>query len=321
MKLAFILDRLESIKTSKDTSYAIIFEAISRQHQVFVFHQKDLVWKDNTVLGFSRPLFLTDNNTHHQDWYHIGDITATPLQEFDAVLMRKDPPFDMEYVYSTYLLELAEQQGARIINSPRSIRDHNEKLAITKYPQFITPTLITRQEKLIREFLQQYHDIILKPLDGMGGAGIFRVHEEDHNISVILETLTHYGTRTIMAQRFIPEITQGDKRIILVAGKAAPYSLARIPKTGETRGNLAAGGKGTAQPLTPRDKEIAEYLGPRLYKQGLMLVGLDVIGDYLTEINVTSPTGMQEIYQQTGFNVAQMMLDALENSQTKTLDA
>jgi glutathione synthase len=312
MKLAFILDQLESIKIAKDTSYAMICEATARNHQIFVMHQKDLIWKDNTVTGFARPLVLTVSQDKH--WYQTGDITATPLREFDAVLMRKDPPFDMEYIYSTYLLELAEDQGAYIINSPRSIRDHNEKLAIAKYPQFIPPTLITRQEILLREFLHEYHDIILKPLDGMGGAGVFRVHDGDHNISVILETLTHYGTRTIMAQRYIPEITEGDKRIILIAGKAVPYSLARIPKLGETRGNLAAGGTGITQPLTAHDKKIAETLGPDLYARGLMLVGLDVIGEFLTEINVTSPTGMQEISHQTGFNVAKIMIDAIEEN-------
>ncbi len=314
MKLAFILDQLESIKTEKDTSYAMIREAAARNHQIFVMHQKDLVWQNDTVTGFARPLTLTDTASQNKHWYQTGEITATPLREFDAILMRKDPPFDMEYIYSTYLLELAEDQGAYIINSPRSIRDHNEKLAITKYPQFIPPTLVTRQENLIREFLNQYHDIILKPLDGMGGAGVFRVHDADHNINVILETLTHYGTHTIMAQRFIPEISEGDKRILLIAGKAVPYSLARIPKTGETRGNLAAGGTGITQPLTAYDKKIAEKMGPGLYAQGLMLVGLDVIGEFLTEVNVTSPTGMQEIHHQAGFNAAEMMIDAIEEN-------
>ncbi|MDH5480566.1 MAG: glutathione synthase, partial [Nitrosomonas sp.] len=298
MKFAFILDQLEVIKTNKDSSYAMICEAASRNHQIFVMHQKDLVCKDDKVIGFTRPLKLIDKTSQDKHWYQTGDVIATPLYEFDAVFMRKDPPFDMEYVYSTYLLELAERQGAYVINSPRSIRDHNEKMAITKYPQFITSTLITRQEDLLRKFLTEHHDIILKPLDGMGGASVFRVHDSDHNISVILETMTHYETRSIMAQRYIPEIAQGDKRIILIAGKAVPYSLARIPKSGETRGNLAAGGTGITQPLTKRDKEIAETLGPELYCQGLMLVGLDVIGEFLTEINVTSPTGMQEINNQ-----------------------
>ncbi|MDO8413855.1 MAG: glutathione synthase, partial [Gallionellaceae bacterium] len=229
-------------------------------------------------------------------------------------LMRKDPPFDMEYVYSTYLLELAESRGAHVFNRPRAVRDHNEKLAIAKFPQFTAPTLVTRQQHLIREFLAEHRDIVLKPLDGMGGASVFRVHSADHNISVILETLTQYGTRTIMAQRYLPAIAQGDKRILLIAGKPVPYALARIPKAGESRGNLAAGGTGVAQPLTTHDHEIAATLGPVLYAQGLMLVGLDVIGDTLTEINVTSPTCMAEITDQTGFNVAGMMIDALERA-------
>lgn len=311
MKLAFIIDQLDSIKTSKDSSFAMICEAIARNHQVYVLYQHDIVLINHRVTGFSRTLTLTDT-LQDGHWYKTSAISAIPLQQFDAVLMRKDPPFDLEYIYSTYLLELAEVQGAFVINSPRGIRDHNEKLAIAKFPQFVVPILVTSQAHLIREFLNDHQDIILKPLDGMGGASVFRVHSADHNINVILETLTHYGTRTIMAQRYIPEIAQGDKRILLIAGKAVPYALARIPKPGETRGNLAAGGTGKTQPLSARDQEIAESLGPELVKHGLMLVGLDVIGDHLTEINVTSPTGMQEITQQTGFNVAGIMLDAIE---------
>jgi glutathione synthase len=312
MKLAFIIDQLDSIRTNKDSSYAMIGEAIARDHQVYVLYQHDIALIDTTVTGFSRTLVLTDTPLQDGHWYKTGDTSAIPLHEFDAILMRKDPPFDLEYVYSTYLLELAETQGALVINSPRGIRDHNEKLAIAKFPQWIAPTLVTSQAYLIREFLSEHQDIILKPLDGMGGASIFRVHSADHNINVILETLTHYGTQTIMVQRFIPEIAQGDKRILLIAGKAVPYALARIPKPGETRGNLAAGGIGKTQPLSARDQKIVESLGSELVSQGLMLVGLDVIGDFLTEINVTSPTGMQEITKQTGFNVAGMMLDAVE---------
>lgn len=312
MRLAFVIDQLDSIKTSKDSSYAMICEAIARNHQIHILYQHDIALIDNSVIGFSRDLTLLDTPIQDGHWYQTDDASVTPLHEFDAVLMRKDPPFDLEYIYSTYLLELAEAQGALVINSPLGIRNHNEKLAITKFPQFVTDTLVTSQAHLIREFLSNHQDIILKPLDGMGGASVFRVHGADHNINVILETLTHYGTRTIMAQRFIPEITQGDKRILLIAGSAVPYALARIPKPGETRGNLAAGGTGKTQPLSARDKEIAESVGPELVKHGLMLVGLDVIGDYLTEINVTSPTGMQEITKQTGFNVAGMMLDAIE---------
>lgn len=314
MKLAFILDQLDSIKTYKDSSFAMMREAAARGYRLFAMQQGDLVWKGGVVAGFARALELAGEKGDGHRWYRAEEPQETPLQEFDAVLMRKDPPFDMEYVYSTYLLELAEGQGARVINSPRGIRDHNEKLAIAKFPQFTAPTLVTRQEHLLRDFLGEHRDIVLKPLDGMGGASVFRVHSADHNISVILETLTHYGTRTIMAQRHIPAIAQGDKRILLIDGEPVPYSLARIPKPGESRGNLTAGGTGVAQPLSGRDREIAAALGPALRDQGLMLVGLDVIGDYLTEINVTSPTCMQEIADQTGFNAAAMMIDALEKT-------
>ncbi|MER0215687.1 MAG: glutathione synthase [Nitrosomonas sp.] len=313
MKLAFILDQLDSIKTYKDSSFAMMREAGIRHHQLFTLQQGDLAWKGAQTVGFARELELTGKDGDGHRWYRTKGPEEIPLREFDAVLMRKDPPFNMEYVYTTYLLELAERQGALIFNSPQAIRDHNEKLATAKFPQFTPPTLVTRQESLIRDFLDEHRDIVLKPLDGMGGASIFRIHSADYNIGVIMETLTHYGTRTIMAQRYIPEITQGDKRILLIAGEPVPYSLARIPKPGETRGNLNAGGKGVAQLLSRRDREIAEALGPVLYDEGLMLVGLDVIGDYLTEINVTSPTCMQEIASQTGFNSAEMLMDALES--------
>ena len=312
MNLAFILDQLDSIKTYKDSSFAMMREAAFRGHHLFSIQQGDLVWRNGKTVGFARALELTGEGDATHRWYRAGEPKEMPLQEFDAVMMRKDPPFDMEYVYSTYLLELAESGGARVINCPRAVRDHNEKLAIAKFDQFTPPTLVTRQEHLIRDFLAEYGDIVLKPLDGMGGASIFRVHRDDHNIGVIIETLTHYGTRTVMAQRYIPEISQGDKRILLIAGRPVPYSLARIPRPGESRGNLTAGATGVAQPLTKRDREIAEALGPELNNRGLMLVGLDVIGDYLTEINVTSPTCMREIEDQTGFNSAGMMIDALE---------
>jgi len=218
----------------------------------------------------------------------------------------------MEYVYSTYLLELAESQGALVVNRARALRDNNEKFSITRFPQFTVPTLVTRLESEIRAFLDIQGDIVLKPLDGMGGASVFRLHRTDHNIGVVIETLTHYGRRTIMAQRYIPEISKGDKRVILIDGIPAPYVLARIPKPGETRGNLAAGARGVAQPLSARDREIGETVGATLAAEGLVLVGLDVIGDYLTEINVTSPTGMREIMDQSGCNVAGLMIDALE---------
>ena len=312
MKIAFIVDPLDDFKLYKDTTYAMMREAGLRGHALYSMEQEDLLWRAGIVYGNAGRLHLTGKENDGDEWYELESVTETPLHHFDVVMMRKDPPFDMEYVYSTYLLELAEAQGARVVNKPRAIRDHNEKLAIARYPDFIAPTLVTRREELIRSFLAQHQDIILKPLDGMGGTSVFRVHREDPNVSVIIETLTHYGRRTIMAQRYIPQIREGDKRVLIIGGKPVPYALARIPQPGETRGNLAAGGKGVARELTPRDREIAETLGPGLNSQGLLLVGLDVIGDYLTEVNVTSPTCFQEIMQQTGFNVAGMMIDALE---------
>ena len=309
MKLAFILDPLDSLKTYKDTSVSIMREAATRGHRLFAIMQEDLVWRPGTVTCFARELVLTGDK---YKWYEAGEPEELSLAAFDAVLMRKDPPFDMEYVYSTYLLELAESAGAKVFNSPRAIRDTNEKMAIAQFPQFTAPSIVTRHEALLRDFLAEHGDIILKPLDGMGGTSVFRLHLSDHNIGVVIETLTHYGRRTIMAQRYIPDIVKGDKRILLIAGEPVPYCLARIPKPGETRGNLAAGGRGVAQPLSTRDREIAATIGPQLSARGLLLVGLDVIGDYLTEVNVTSPTCFQEITEQTGHNVAGQMLDALE---------
>ena len=311
MKLAFVLDPLDSIKSYKDSSYAMMEEAARRGHALFVLHQEGLLCRDGSVRANVWPLTLTGEK---YAWYRLGEPAEKELTEFDAVLMRKDPPFDMEYVYSTYLLELAQRHGARVINRPASLRDYNEKFSITRFTQFTVPTLVTRLETELRAFLAEQGDIVLKPLDGMGGASVFRLHRTDPNIGVVIETLTHYGRRTIMAQRFIPEIVHGDKRILLIDGKPAPFALARIPKPGETRGNLAAGGRGVAQPLSARDREIAETVGASLREDGLLLIGLDVIGDYLTEINVTSPTGMREIHDQTGFSVAGMMIDAVERT-------
>ena len=309
MKIAFVADPLDEFKIYKDSTYAMMREAAARKHELYVLQQEDLVWHDGIVTGHARLLHLTGIK---EAWYHLDAPQITPLEEFDVVLMRKDPPFDIEYVYSTYLLELAQTQGARVYNDPQAIRDCNEKIAVARFPQFTVPSLVTRRTDLIHEFLATHGDIILKPLDGMGGASVFRVSDKDPNLNVIVETVTHYGQRTIMAQRFIPEIADGDKRILLIGGKPVPYALARIPKPGETRGNLAAGGTGVARELTKRDREIAETLGPQLSAQGFLLVGIDVIGDFLTEVNVTSPTCFQEITDQTGFNVAGMMLDALE---------
>jgi len=310
MKLAFIVDPLDEFKLYKDTTYAIMREAGGRGHELYSMHQGDLAWTKSGVTGYASRLHLTGETT--EAWFLLEPAAEQALTAFDAVLMRKDPPFDMEYVYSTYLLELAEKNGARVVNSPRAVRDHNEKMAIAKFSQFTAPTLVTRRAELIRAFLAEHREIILKPLHGMGGTSIFRVSERDPNFNVIVETLTACGAQTIMVQRYIPEIADGDKRVLLIAGEPVPYALARIPKPGETRGNLAAGGTGVARPLTARDREIAEALAPVLWQEGLMLVGLDVIGDYLTEVNVTSPTCFQEITRETGFNVAGMMVDALE---------
>jgi len=310
MKIAFIVDPLDTFNLKKDSTYAIMREADARGHQLFALQQDDLAWNKQVITGRSARLHLTGNAS--PDWYRLDAAAETPLAGFDAVMMRKDPPFDMEYVYSTYLLEIAEKQGARVFNRPQSIRDFNEKMAIARFSQFTAPTLVTRRAGLLRDFLGEHADIILKPLDGMGGASVFRVRAGDPNTSVIIETLTQHGARTIMAQRYLPEISDGDKRVLVIGGEPVPFCLARIPQAGETRGNLAAGGTGVARELTARDREIAETLGPQLMAAGLLLVGLDVIGDCLTEVNVTSPTCFQEITAQSGFNVAGMLLNKLE---------
>ena len=309
MKFAFVADPLPSFKIAKDSTYAMMTEADKRGHALHVLLQEGVMWKNGSVIGEHAPLTLTGKK---EDWYRTGAPRQTPLAEFDAVLMRKDPPFDAEYLTSTWLLELAQRDGAKVFNHPRALRDHSEKLAIAEFSQFTAPTLVTRLENELQEFIDSNGDVVLKPLDAMGGHSVFRVTDRDPNRNVVIETLTQYGATSIMAQRYIPEIRDGDKRILLIAGKPVPHCLARIPKAGETRGNLAAGGTGVARPLSARDREIAETLGPALAARGLLLVGLDVIGDWLTEINVTSPTCFQEITQQTGFNVAAMFIDALE---------
>ncbi|MBY0271538.1 MAG: glutathione synthase [Burkholderiales bacterium] len=309
MKLAFIVDPLDEFKLEKDSTYAIMREAAAQGHALYAMQQDDLAWHKLSVTGNAARLHLTGETP---GWYRLDPPTETPLEQFDAVLMRKDPPFDMEYVYSTYLLEIAERRGARVFNRPQAIRDYNEKMAIARFAEFTAPTLVTRRTELLHGFLREHGDIILKPLDGMGGSSVFRVRRDDPNLNVIIETLTGDGARTIMAQRYIPEISNGDKRVLVIGGEAVPFCLARIPKAGETRGNLAAGGTGVARELTARDRAIAETLGPQLAATGLLLVGLDVIGDHLTEVNVTSPTCFQEITQQSGFNVAAMLLNKLE---------
>ena len=314
MKLAFIADPLESFKIHKDSTYAMMVEAAKRGHELHFILQEGVMWKDARVIGEHVPLSL---NGTKDPWYRTGPLRQSLLSDFDAVLMRKDPPFDAEYLTSTWLLELAHREGTKVFNHPRALRDHSEKLAIAEFPGLAAPTLVTRLERELQEFIDANGDVVLKPLDAMGGRSVFRVTDRDPNRNVIIETLTGEGATSIMAQRYIPEIRDGDKRILLIAGKPVPHCLARIPKPGETRGNLAAGGTGVARPLSKRDLEIAQAIGPRLAERGLLLVGLDVIGDWLTEINVTSPTCFQEITQQTGFSVAGMFLDALEAASRK----
>jgi glutathione synthase len=310
MKLLFILDPLNSLKNNKDTSLAIMREAATRGHDIYVCEQHDVFLRNELVKLNTTAFRFSDGAS----WYLLGERQENFPSDFDTILMRKDPPFDNEYLYSTYLLELAVNQNARVLNNPSAIRGWNEKLSVAKFPQFAPEFLVTSNNTLLRDFLATHKDIVVKPLDGMGGSGIFRLTESDPNIGVILETATKFETQTIMAQRYLPQILQGDKRIIIINGIPLPYALARIPKQGETRGNLAAGGKGVAQVLTKRDIEIANTIGKRLKSEGLFLVGLDVIGDYLTEINVTSPTGMVEIAKQTECNPAKIFMDALENS-------
>ena len=315
MKLLFIADPLESFKTYKDSTYAMMREAARRGHQLMACGPQDVRWlRGEKVTAFVRDITLTG---HEHDWFRAAqqapDERPQPLAEVDAVLMRKDPPFDSEYFYATHLLSQAEREGARVFNHARALREHPEKLAILEFPQFIAPTLVTRDTSDIRRFHAQYRDIILKPLDGMGGMGIFRVREDGLNLGAIIETLNREGAQTVMVQQFLPAIAQGDKRVLVIDGEPVPYCLARIPQGGEVRGNLAAGGKGVAQPLTERDFEIARAIGPVLAQRGLLLVGLDVIGEHLTEINVTSPTCFQEITQQSGFDVAARYIDALEH--------
>lgn len=315
MHVLFVIDPLPSLKAYKDSSVAMMRALVARGHSLSVALQGDLYIDEGVVKVQSLAIELVEGADLHQPgWWREGAHSDVPLAAFGAVLMRKDPPFDMEYLYSTHLLEIAEKQGARVFNSGNAIRNHPEKLAITEFARFTAPTLVTRDMDRLRAFHSEHQDVIVKPLDGMGGTGIFRLQKVEPNLGAILETLTDHGTRTIMAQRYIPEIVAGDKRILLINGEPVPYTLARIPLAGETRGNLAAGGRGVAQPLTERDYEIARSLGPTLAQRGLLLVGLDVIGNYLTEVNVTSPTCFVEITEQTDCDVAQTFVIALEQA-------
>ena len=310
MNLLFVADPLEQFKIHKDTTFAMMREAQRRGHRIAACLPQDLQWKSGGVVeAVVRRITLTGEA---DAWFHEDGLETMALKDFDAVLMRKDPPFDAEYIYATHLLEQAEREGARVVNKPRALRDHPEKLAIMQFPQFTTPTLVTRSEAAVKAFHAEHGDVILKPLDGMGGMGIFRVRQDALNLGSIIETLNKGGAETIMVQRFVPQIAEGDKRILIIAGEPAPFVLARIPQGTEVRGNLAAGGKGVAQPLTARNREIADTEGRALAPRGLQLIGLDVIGDSVTEINVTSPTCFQEITDQTGFDVPAMFVDALE---------
>ena len=314
MNILFIADPLASFKIYKDTTFAMMREAQKRGHTVSACLQQDLMWQRGAaVMADVRDITLTGDAVN---WFAESGTRPVALKDFGAVLMRKDPPFDSEYFYATHLLEQAERDGAKVFNKPRALRDHPEKLAIMEFPQFIGPTLVTRNAADIKRFHAEHQDIILKPLDGMGGTGIFRVRPDGMNLGSIIETLIKNGAESVMVQKFLPEIAQGDKRVLVIGGKPVPFSLARIPQGSEVRGNLAAGGLGVAQPLSTRDFEIAEALGPILAARGLLLAGIDVIGDCVTEINVTSPTCFQEIHDQMGFDVAAMFIDALEAALT-----
>ena len=308
-KIAILMDPISKINIKKDSSFAMLIEAQSRQHELYYLEQSDLVLKDSQVFAYISKLSVKQDANC---WFDLQTPCLIPLTDMDVLLMRKDPPFDMEFVYSTYLLELAQKEGLLVVNNPQSLRDHNEKLFTALFPQCCTDMLVSRKDKEFRAFLAEHKDIILKPLDGMGGSSIFRVKEKDPNIGVIIETLTQMQTQMAMAQKYIPEIKQGDKRILMVDGKPIPYCLARIPAKGETRGNLAAGARGEARPLSPRDFWIAEQIGPVLKQKGLIFVGIDVIGDYVTEINVTSPTCIKEIDAAYGINIAGTLFDAIE---------
>lgn len=309
MKLAMIMDPIESVKPHKDTSFRLLLEAQARQYEMYYLTLDDLSLVGGEPVGRARTVQVVDQAS---DFYTLGQPETMNLGEFDVILMRKDPPFDNEFLYATYLLDLAERRGALVVNKPQSLRDCNEKLYTAWFPELTPPTIVTRQAELIRAFHQEHQDIILKPLDGMGGASIFRVDSSGNNLGVIIETLTQHGTQYTMVQRYLPEIIDGDKRILIIDGEPMPYALARIPSQGETRGNLAAGGTGRPQPLSESDWELARRVGPELKRRGLTIVGLDVIGNHVTEINVTSPTCVREIEAAYEINIAQKVFEAIE---------
>ena len=310
MDILFVADPLESFKIYKETTFAMMREAQRRGHTIAACEPRHILWqRGSSVQANVRRIVLTGEALN---WFREEPSENRMLKDFDAIVMRKDPPFDSEFFYATHLLEQAEREGAQVFNRPRALRDHPEKLAIMEFPQFIGPTLVTKDPQAVRVFHAEYKDIILKPLDGMGGMGIFRVKEDGLNLGSVIETLNQHGTQSLMVQQFLPEISAGDKRVLLIGGVPVPFSLARIPQGGEVRGNLAAGGLGVAQPLSKSDRELAQALGPILAARGLLLVGLDIIGTHLTEINVTSPTCFQEIADQTGCDVAALFMDALQ---------
>ncbi len=312
MQFLFVADPLHTFNTKKDTTFVMMREAQRRGHTVFATEPKDISWEvGGRVMASVRKLRLTGDL---KDWYEEISVEQEALASFDAVLMRKDPPFDSEFFYATHMLSQAEREGAKVFNKPAALRDHPEKMAVMEFPELLGPTLITRNPQDIRAFHAQHQDIILKPLDGMGGMGIFRVGADGMNLGSIIETLNQNGATSVMVQKFLPAIAQGDKRVLIIGGKPVPFCLARIPQGNEVRGNLAAGGKGVAQPLNDADRAMAEKLGPVLLQRGLLLVGLDVIGDKITEINVTSPTCFQEIQQQAGCDVPALFIDALEQA-------
>lgn len=310
LNIGVVMDPIASITYYKDTTLALLQAAQARGHNLTYMEMPDLYLEQGVAKARTRPLTVFDNA---QQWYQLGSFEDKNLADLDVILMRKDPPFDNQFIYATYVLERAENDGCLVVNKPQSLRDCNEKVFATAFPECCPPVLVSRDPARLRAFHAQHQDVIFKPLDGMGGSGIFRCKHDDPNVSVILETLTLNSAEFIMAQKYLPEIKQGDKRILVVNGEAIPYSLARIPASGETRGNLAAGGTGVAQPLTERDQWIVDQVAPTLVEKGLLFVGLDVIGDYLTEINVTSPTCVREIDKAFNTNIGEKLVIALEN--------
>ncbi len=308
VQIGVIMDPIESINFKKDTTLAILLAAQNRNCVIFYMRQSDLYARQGTPCASMRPLSVYDDATK---WYELGDEQDRELSKLDIILMRKDPPFDLNYIYSTYLLEVAHEKGALVVNNPQSLRDCNEKFFATQFPQCCPPVIVTSASRRLKEFHKEHQDVIFKPLDGMGGSSIFRVKKHDTNLNVIIETLTEGGRRQIMAQKYLPEIKSGDKRIILIDGTPIDHCLARIPSIGESRGNLAAGGNGVVQELSIRDRWICEQIGPSLQKKGLIFVGIDVIGDYLTEINVTSPTCVREIDQVVGLDIPGKLIESL----------